>query len=407
MLPLAFISMQTTQAPPSILRNETSFELEGLRYKAVLLPSCLDPLFVDSGCESVFQTREYHAALEAAPPGDMQFWYVRLEQEDEVIGMLSFQIKDFNPGDSLKKHAEKNFIQNLRYKIASLIKLKVLCLGNTTVTGDYGFCFAKKIELRLQTLLMMRSIDWLLTLPEFRKIKMIFIKDFETDIFKDIPGSPYCKWYHPIDTQPSMIMEVPTTWKSLDDYLSALKSKYRIRANKALEKSALLERIELDAEQIKAIEPELHALYRKVVGDVGFNLFILAPDYFSTIKKSLGDKFKLWIYRDKEELISFFTIIEDGDILDAHFLGYDPKVNEEYKLYMTMLLRIIELATQKGFRRLQLSRTATEIKSSVGAEGITMWAYLRLRNRVFNTLLPRVYSFFKPDLSWEARHPFR
>jgi hypothetical protein len=399
--------MQTTQAPPSILRQETSFELEGLRYKAVLLPSCLDPLFVDVECDSVFQTRDYHAALEAAPPGEMEFWYVRLERDEEVIGMLSFQIKDFNPGDSLKKHAEKNFIQKTRYRFASLIKLKVLCLGNTTVTGDYGFCFSKIIELRLQTLLMMRAIDWLLTLPEFRKIKMIFIKDFDTDIFKDIPGTPYCSWYHAIDTQPSMIMDVPSSWRKLDDYLSALKSKYRIRANKALEKSANLERIELNADEIEAIEPQLHALYRKVVGDVGFNLFILSPHYFSTIKRSLGNKFKLWIYRDKGELISFFTIVEDGDILDAHFLGYDPKVNEEFKLYMTMLIRIIELATEKGFRRLQFSRTATEIKSSVGAAGITMWAYLRLRNRVFNTLLPRVYSFFKPDLSWEPRHPFR
>jgi len=399
--------MQTTQAPPSIVRQETSFELEGIVYRAMLLPSCLDPLFVDAGCDSIFQTRDYHAALEKAPPGDMQFWYVRLEHDGEVVGILSFQVKDFNPGESLKKHAEKNVIQRLRYQLASLIRLEVLCLGNTTVTGDYGFCFSKKTALRLQTLLMMKSIDWLLTLPEFRKIKMIFIKDFDTDIFKGIPGSPYCKWYHAIDTQPSMIMEVPAKWKGLDDYLSALKSKYRIRANKALEKSAKLERIELDAEEIRMIEPQLHALYQKVVGDVGFNLFILAPDYFSTIKRSLGDKFKLWIYRDKGELISFFTVIEDGDILDAHFLGYDPKVNEQYKLYMTMLLRIIEQATEKGFHRLQLSRTATEIKSSVGAEGIPMWAYLRLRNRFFNTMLPRVYSFFKPDLSWEPRHPFR
>jgi hypothetical protein len=72
-LPLGFISMQTTQAPPSILHRETSFLLEGKEYKAILLPSCMDPLFVETGCESVFQTRDYHAALEAAPPGTCNF----------------------------------------------------------------------------------------------------------------------------------------------------------------------------------------------------------------------------------------------------------------------------------------------------------------------------------------------
>ena len=393
---------------PAILHRETQFTVEDQEYRALLLPTCLHPLFTAAGCNSIFQSKEYHAALEAAPPDRMYFWYVRLERDGEVIGMLSFQIKDFNPGDSLKKHAEKSVLHKIRYKMASLIQLNVLCLGNTTVTGDYGFCFSPDVELRLQTLLMMKSIDWILTLPEFRKIKMIFIKDFDSDIFKDIPDTPYCKEYHAIDTQPSMIMAVPVKWKNLNDYLSSLKSKYRIRANKALEKANELHRIELNAEEIAAIEPQLHELYLKVVGDVGFNLVYLSPVYFSTIKRSLEEKFRLWIYRNKkDELISFFTVIEDGHILDAHFLGYDPKVNEEYKLYMNMLLRIIELATEKGFTRLQLSRTATEIKSSVGAEGIPMWAYLRLRNRFFNSLLPKVYSFFKPDLSWEARHPFR
>jgi len=392
---------------PTQYQHETTFTLERHEYRAFLFPTCQDPLFADKAASSIFQRQAYHKALETAPPDRMYFWYVRLELDDEVVGMLSFQIKDFNPGDSLKKHAEKSFIHKLRYKLASLIQLTVLCLGNTTVTGDYGFCFSPKTDRRLQTLLMMKSIDWMLTLPDFRKIKMILVKDFDDDIFKDLPDTPYCSEYHAIDTQPSMIMEIPDNWKSLRDYLAALKSKYRIRANKALEKARELERVELNYEEIAAIEPQLHELYLKVVGDVGFNLFFLSPVYFSTLKKSLGDKFRLWIYKHQGELISFFTVIEDGDILDAHFLGYDPKVNEHFKLYMNMLLSMIDLATEKGFKQLQLSRTATEIKSSVGADGRQVWAYLRLRNKLYNSLLPRVYSFFKPDLSWEPRHPFK
>jgi hypothetical protein len=158
--------------------------------------------------------------------------------------------------------------------------------------------------------------------------------------------------------------------------------------------------------EIEQLESQLHNLYLKVVEDVGFNLFILAPGYFTALKRELGDRFRLWIYKDKEELISFFTIFEDGDILDAHFLGYDPEVNHTYKLYMNMLLRMIDLATTRQFRQLQLSRTATEIKSSVGAEGISMWSYMRAPSKPFNSLVPRLYSFFKPDLEWVPRSPF-
>ena len=124
------------------------------------------------------------------------------------------------------------------------------------------------------------------------------------------------------------------------------------------------------------------------------------------MKKSVGDKFRLWVYKDKGEVISFFTIFEDGDILDAHFLGYDPEVNHKYKLYLNMLLTMIDMASSRGFRQLQLSRTATEIKSSVGAEGVQMWAYMRHPKKTLNWLIPKAYNFFKPDLGWVPRSPF-
>jgi hypothetical protein len=253
---------------------------------------------------------------------------------------------------------------------------------------------------------MMQCIDWLLTLPPFRKVGLVFVKDFYSDIFSEIKDSPFCSKYHVIDTQPSMIMNVSPDWKNMDDYLAALKSKYRVKAKHSLKVASRLKRVELTAAEIENIEPALHALYMKVVGDVGFNLFILAPNYFSTVKRFMGDQFRLWVYMDGEELISFFTVFEDGDILDAHFLGYDPEVNHKFKLYHNMLLAMIGEVTQRGFRQLQLSRTATEIKSAAGAEGVRMWAYLRFPNKLLNGILPYLYSFFKPDLSWTPRNPF-
>ncbi len=397
--------MQTITST-SVLHQVTTFEIEGLQYKAILFNSCLDPLFTDIGCTSIFQNKAYHRALESAPPDKMNFWYVRIEQDYKLAGMLCFQVKDFNPGDSLKNQVNGNLVRAARYKTASLINLSVLCLGNTLVTGDYGFCFQPWISGRMQTVLMMETIDWMLTLKSFKKIGLVFVKDFYKDIFSEIPDSPYCKKYHAIDTQPSMIMDIPTDWGNFQGYLQSLKSKYRIRANKALKVARDIECIELHADEIEAMEPQLHQLYLKVVDDVGFNLFILSQGYFSALKKSLGDKFRLWIYKDKGELISFFTVFEDGDILDAHFLGYDPKVNHKYKLYLNMLLRMIDLAITRGFRQLQLSRTATEIKSSVGAQGVPMWAYMRAPNKAFNSLVPRLYSFFKPDLEWVPRNPY-
>src|SRR3990170_6351358 len=356
------IITQTSSLPSAV------FNFEGHSYKAILFHLTDDGFFPEIVGTSIFLSKEYHEALAEAPPERMKFRYVRIEHEGELVGMLCFQISQFNPGDSLKNHMDESLYNKIRYRIASLINLKVLCLGNTLVTGDYGFCFYEEIPHKLRTLLMMNTIDWLLTLNEFKDIKLVFVKDFYEDIFKELPGSSYCKKYHPIDTQPSMIMDIRQGWNGLNGYLQALKSKYRVRAKKALQLSQDLEKIELNADEIEDVEHHLHELYLKVVEDVGFNLFILSDGYFTALKRSLGNKFHLWVYKDKGEIISFFTVFEDGDILDAHFLGYDPEVNHQHKLYLNMLLSMIDFASMNGFRQLQLSRTATEIKSSVGAE---------------------------------------
>lgn len=397
--------MQTISTT-SALHQKTTIGLDGLSYSAVLFSSCMDPLFSETGCPSIFQQRAYHSALESAPPEKMKFWYVRLEEDGALAGMLSFQVKDFNPGESLKNQVNGSVVRGIRYKAASLINLSVLCLGNTLVTGDYGFCFQPHIPDKVKTFLMMKTIDWMLSLPDFKKVDLVFVKDFYEDIFREIPESSYCQTYHAIDTQPSMIMDIPSHWGDLAGYLKSLKSKYRVRANKALELARGLERVELDADQIEAVEKDLHKMYLKVVDDVGFNLFILSEGYFTALKRSLGDRFRLWIYKDQGEMISFYTAFQDGDILDAHFLGYDPEVNHKYKLYLNMLLSMINTACTRGFRQLQLSRTATEIKSSVGADGVPMWSYMRHRRPTFNYMVPRLYSLFKPDLSWTPRKPF-
>src|SRR6187431_439690 len=162
-----------TLTPTISAQQETVFDIEKLQYRAILFNSCQDPLFSEDGCASVLQSHAYHTALESAPPKNMSFWYVRLERGGRQVGMLCFQVEDFNPGVSLKNHSNGSLVSKMRYKTASLINLSVLCLGNTLVTGDYGFCFQPHLSRRLQTLLMMETIDWMLTLKTFKKIDLV------------------------------------------------------------------------------------------------------------------------------------------------------------------------------------------------------------------------------------------
>lgn len=380
--------------------------LEGIAYRLNLFGSASDPAFRDEEAQSIFQRAPFHLALESAPPEGMTFHYVRIDGPDGLVGLLTFQVERFNPGVSLANQVDGSLWSRIRYGMARWLDMEVLCLGNTLVTGDYGFLFAPSVPMNRQAQLMRQVVDWMLTLPRFDKVRMVFLKDFYEDIFRGLPGVPANVRYHPIDTQPNMILTVDPAWKNLEGYLDALKSKYRVRARKALSMASGLEMEELDLAAIESMQDHLHFLYKQVARDVGFNLFTLSPGYFAALKRHLGDDFRLWVYRENGQVISFFTVIEDGEWLDAHFLGYDPEINHRYRLYLNMLLTMIDLAARRGFRQLQLSRTATEIKCSVGARGVPMWAYLRHTKGWVNRWFPMIYRFFQPDLSWVPRDPF-
>ena len=159
----------------------TTFNLEGKGYNVLLFNSPHDPFFPEVDGTSIFLSKAYQHALLTAPPENMDFRYVRIDKDGELIGMLCFQVSNFNPGDSLKNRMNESLYNKFRYRLASLINLKVLCLGNTLLTGDYGFCFLETIPHKLRTLLMMKTIDWLLTMEEFKNINLVFVKDFYQD----------------------------------------------------------------------------------------------------------------------------------------------------------------------------------------------------------------------------------
>jgi len=148
-------------------------------------------------------------------------------------------------------------------------------------------------------------------------------------------------------------------------------------------------------------------LYRNVVDGAGFNLFILPDLYFYHLQYYLGDKMNCTGYFDGDTLVGFYTSIKNHNDLDAHFLGYDKATNKTSQLYLNMLYDLVSEAIELGTDQLIMSRTAMEIKSSVGAEAKPMFLYMQATSPLLNKLLPRALSYFVPKTNWQARSPFK
>ena len=72
-----------------------------------------------------------------------------------------------------------------------------------------------------------------------------------------------------------------------------------------------------------------------------------------------------------------------------------------------MLYDLIKEGLDKKVARIDMSRTAVEIKSTVGAVPHDMYLYLKHTNTFLNKSVETVLSFVKPEADFVIRSPFR
>ncbi|MFM7586588.1 MAG: hypothetical protein ACKO6M_06170, partial [Bacteroidota bacterium] len=104
--------------------------------------------------------------------------------------------------------------------------------------------------------------------------------------------------------------------------------------------------------------------------------------------------------------VGFVTGLKIGDTLHALHLGYDAEKTEGMHLYERCLLDMVEMGIQMGVKTVQMGRTATEIKSTLGAEPLQNSLVFFVRNPLLRALL-KAYarSVYQPP-PFTLRHPF-
>ena len=204
-----------------------------------------------------------------------------------------------------------------------------------------------------------------------------------------------------------MVMALKPEWQQFEDYLAAMSSKYRVRAKRAAKKGQALSRRELNLAEIEAAQPQIHALYQKVAGNVNFNAFELHPQHFVQLKRELGPEYRLFAYYLNGQMVAFYTGIRHQNQLFAHFLGLDETLNHEYQIYLNILYDLVRLGLDWKLQSIDFARTALEIKSSVGALAEEMFCYIKHRNTLSNKFVQFLLDYMNPKEEWQPRHPFK
>ena len=362
------------------------------------------------GVPNLFLQAPYLTALEENPPEGMRFLFLLFYKNEKIIGLAACQILHFKGDKSLNNHENERtagFFSAMSYclktAVASRVEFDTLICGSLLLTGEHGFWLPgipvekahKIVENALvaaQHFLNENSISVTATL----------LKDY-------FQSSPYLvkSGYNEFVIQPNMMMQLPKEWNNFDDYLLRLHAKARTRARRAFKKLDGVVKKNLSLANLRTEKKRLYQLYQNIATEAGFNTIYLHPDYLQGLKQHLPEEFQLTGYYLHNQLIAFFSTIKNGDELEAHFLGYDKNLNYDRQLYLNMLYDIIAAGIESRAKCIIFARTASEIKSSVGAVAHEMFCYLRHHKPLTNRILGTVFDYLNPVQPWQPRHPFK
>lgn len=205
--------------------------------------------------------------------------------------------------------------------------------------------------------------------------------------------------------QPTMNLALDPDWRTWEDYLAALRKKYRQRARAARRRATGLVRTRHPGCAWLRHAPEMHRLLQPVLARADLSLVPLSVDVLQTLAAGLEDRIVVHTYATEEQLLGFGLSIADGPTLHAVLVGVDPEANQAHRLYQNLLYDFVEEAMRQQVSTLALGRTALEIKSTVGAAASSPRLLLRHAGLLQPVLVAAARAV--PIHTWTPRRALR
>ncbi len=333
----------------------------------------------------------------------MEFRYlVLVDKEMRYLGICYFQIVAFR-GEMLYKYVSnaKKLIKLVLEKSLSLIDSKIIALGNLIFTCESGVYFCDEINEIDKRVYVQEMISKVEEPYSCKTVGILISEELNSENY------PFYKksGFEIFEVENKMIYKT-APYESFESYQNALTSKYRIRKNKIYKLNEHTEVIAIDKSNFELYENEIQKLFNNVLDRSKFKLMNLNSNYFKTFLEQEPRVFKLEGYLIQNQLVGFISYFEFEKDIEVHYLGLDYQKNEPYKLYNFILYKMIEKGYEHKKNMVCLSRTAQEIKSTLGAKPVKVYNYLKVNNSVVNKLVPLFLEKLKPEV-WQERNPFK
>ncbi len=361
-----------------------------------------------------YASYEFLLTIEELHADQFEFKYLLIKEGNVCRGLIYLECIFFSGSKVLpfvKYDGTESFFKRialkLAYKLLPKFQWNLLSTGNTFLTGDAGIYIHQDIDQKTKEELLIKAFKIADQASKY-PIHLYMMNN----IYDDVDASN--QYYHnfiktlkfaayPVD--PDMDIGFLNHFDSFESYQKSLTSKYRVRLRKVKKVSDAVTCRSLGLEELNNLKDEIYDLYKCVADNVEFNIGWLAKDYFLMLKTKFSEVFFVDGYFLDGKIVGFYSYFR-WDYLMIHFMGIDYEHNKQYKLYNRMLLDMVEKGIHDQASFIHLGRTATEIKSTVGAKPRTMKIYLRHKSNWKNRIMKRFEDSFGTG-SFLIRDPFK
>ena len=349
-----------------------------------------------------FLQTKHLGIYEQAKLPDVSYLYALVFVDDEAVAASYFQV--LNIGEHhLNTNGFSGFQQLIWKAFAKLSGTKLLVSGHLFRHDICAFFWREGCSLFDVFNMFQQSIN---AAQKKAGTQAVLVKDVNTAL------TPYFNHYAPdflqLRNDISMEMELPFHWKKMNEYEQALKHKYAQRFRKIRSAWNELTVQELNTEETETNKKTLFDLYAHVSDKQTVRLGNLTPDYLPLLKRNHPEELRIWLVKEKEKPVAFFSAWVHPFAFDMFYIGFDYEQNERLQLYFNILFFSVEQCIAFGKKRLILGRTALEAKARLGCSPKYLSTYVFIKNPLVRKVIFQLQqNISSKEGEWENRHPFK
>lgn len=339
----------------------------------------------------------FYLAAETVPPSDaFKLGAVVVRDRDEIVA-LSPLFEVAYRLDTPLQGTLRRMTEILHTHLPLLINVPVLALGSP-LSDTLALGFAARLSRQQRVAAARRMIEALEAEGVRRRTRLLAVKGvarLEPCLHDELMRCGFNR----VTSVPEVIVDLP--YANREDYLDSLPEK---TAGYLRRKARAMGKVQFeDLDTADEIEPRLHELMAQSVGrsSVDYGEFEkLNAGYFSAIKRAIGDRALLTVCRVHDKLVGFqFSVLGPQRIVTKQ-IGIAHPDGRELNLYFLNWLRLVDVATARGLRQIELGGTTYKTKLMLGGRLERRWLYYKIANSVLNRILKpagRLLDFERND----------